>query len=294
VKIAKFWAKEIGTASGNHGENYRLVSWSGSNQSLDDARRKALEKLARWKERLSSREHTLQDEYPYALDGEIREELIEEIFDRDRNLIGAITRNRYGALVLNAPRVMYIDVDLPPPPRKKRQGLLGRLFSFGKTRETGTSKPSAKEEYLQHFSNYQNEYPNLNIRVYETAAGFRLVVLNKLFDPLSEETKNIFNSLRADFLYSQLCRAQQCFRARLSPKPWRCGLRSPPHNFPREHQDFQTEFETWLNQYNNKTQTFAVCRKLQDLGSTEIDSTVENLLGIHDKYVLGDQGTPLA
>jgi len=38
----------------------------------------------------------------------------------------------------------------------------------------------------------------------------------------------VFDTLGADPPYRRLCRTQKCFLARLTPKPWRCGVAKPP------------------------------------------------------------------
>lgn len=295
MKIAKFWAKEIGHSDNGYGDTYRLISWAGSNSSIEDAKKNALEKIERWRERLAS-DDTLQDHYPYDLDGEIREELVEEIVDRSGTLIGAITRNRYGALVLNAPDVMFIDVDLPPISRK-RKSLLSSLLGLFRPRNTKSPTPDPdtdpRTHYISKFTEYQQAHPHLSLRIYETRAGFRLVVLNQLFDPLSDATHAIFEDLGSDQLYRHLCKAQRCFRARLTAKPWRAGLKQPSYPFPREEPGQAQSFKQWLDTYDKKTGKLAVCRHLEDLGNAETHQTVTEILNLHDKYVLGSGTDPL-
>lgn len=291
MKISRFWAKEIGHADSRYGETYRLVSWSGSNKSLEEAKKNALEKIERWRERLTG-DGSLQDHYPYDLDGEIREELIEEILDNSGTLIGAITRNRYGALILNSPDVMFIDVDLPSIPRK-RINLLSKIIGLFKAPEAQTTELDLKNQFLQKFAAFQQDHVDLSLRVYETAAGYRLVVLNKTFNPLDQETHAIFQKTGADKLYQQLCKAQQCFRARLTPKPWRLGLKQPPYPFPRERSEQQASFERWLDTYQKKSVNLSVCRTVEDLGRATTTEGIEQIINLHDQYVLGSDTTRL-
>ena len=55
-------------------------------------------------------------------------------------------------------------------------------------------------------------------------------------------------ALGADPAFLHLCRIQGSFRARLTPKPWRCGQANPPGSFPREP-EAQAAFAEWLAQY---------------------------------------------
>ena len=109
MKISDYWARDVGTAVNPEGFSHRLVCWFGSNESSEHAKLGASKKLADWKNRFSKGE-SLIDEYPYDTNG-IREAIIRKINDENGSLIGAITRNRYGAEVLNAHQVMFIDVD---------------------------------------------------------------------------------------------------------------------------------------------------------------------------------------
>jgi hypothetical protein len=47
-----------------------------------------------------------------------------------------------------------------------------------------------------------------------------------------------------DPLYAALCKRQQCFRARLGPKPWRAQLPMPPGSFPARRCR-EAEFAIW-------------------------------------------------
>uniref|UniRef100_UPI001C3D5E17 hypothetical protein n=1 Tax=Picosynechococcus sp. (strain ATCC 27264 / PCC 7002 / PR-6) TaxID=32049 RepID=UPI001C3D5E17 len=86
------------------------------------------------------------------------EELLEEVHGEDGALIAAVTRNRYGAAVLNTDALLICDVDRPPEdvgrsrPRigraGKRPGLLSRLLGGGAThdtaRETSPGEPAPR------------------------------------------------------------------------------------------------------------------------------------------------------
>ena len=53
----------------------------------------------------------------------MREEIIQNIVNRDGKEIGVITRNAYGSLVLNAANARFIDIDF------EQDGLLGSLMA---------------------------------------------------------------------------------------------------------------------------------------------------------------------
>lgn len=69
--------------------------------------------------------------------------------------------------------------------------------------------------------------------VYRTSAGFRLIVQGKGFTPGSPETRKLMRRFGADYLYATLCDAQKCFRARLTPKPYRIRHHGRKFIWPR-------------------------------------------------------------
>ena len=123
---------------------------------------------------------------------------------------------------------------------------------------------------------------------------FRLMVVNKLFDPLSDETEALLKQLNSDRLYIRLCRSQACFRARLTPKPWRCGSKSPPNAYPREESQAEQLYLGWLRQYEQKSEGYVVCRLVDELGGSGVAEPVRAVLGLHDEYVLRDGAKALA
>lgn len=140
--------------------------------------------------------------------GEITEPIYEEIFytadDVEQTLIGRVSVNAYGALIINSPQVMFVDVDTGTDPDQK---------------QTSPIVTEARAlELLQEFVDANTGY---GFRVYRTFAGLRYLCTMHLADPTSEWTANVMTALAADRSYRALCRIQKCFRARLTPKPWR-------------------------------------------------------------------------
>ena len=64
-------------------------------------------------------------------------------------------------------------------------------------------------------------HPDEQFRLYQTPAGFRLIAVHDLVEPSAEVVAEWFECFYADANYARLCTAQQCFRARLTAKPWR-------------------------------------------------------------------------
>ena len=60
-----------------------------------------------------------------------------------------------------------------------------------------------------------------SFRLYETPAGFRIIATHDTIAPNDALVADWFEYFHADANYVRLCQAQQCFRARLTAKPWR-------------------------------------------------------------------------
>src|SRR5262249_24553763 len=106
-----------------------------------------------------------------------------------------------------------------------------------------------------------------SLRLYETAGGYRLLFTDGRFDPRSPKVESIFQSLSCDPMYRHLCQQQECFRARLSPKPWRCGCDHPPHQFPWRDSAAEDATRRWERDYAEKSMSYSVCRLLEAIGS---------------------------
>ena len=279
MKIAKYWHKENQLVNDNENKQYNIVCWAGSDTSEEEAKEKALAKMQNWISRLAKGVQSL-DDYEYQ-NNEIREELIEEIYNDNQQLIAAITRNRYGALVLNTDAVVIADVDVPS--RTFTEFFLGL---FGK-------KTDKAAQYLVHIKACHAHYPQLNFIIYETFAGFRVVITGHHHSPSDAQTTALFAKLKTDKLYATLCRVQDCFRARLTPKPWRCHSPLPPHRFPRLDEQ-QSAFANWLQVYEKNSDKYAVCYKVIQLGKQSIPDDIDKIISLHDDYVLKRRKLPLA
>ena len=100
--------------------------------------------------------------------------------------------------------------------------------------------------------------------------------------------------LGADPAFVQLCRAQRSFRARLTPKPWRCGFGAPPSDFPRETPEEQTRFDAWLADYEIRCARFATCRLIEDVGWGRIHEDHADVVRQHDRLSRAETDLQLA
>ena len=268
MNIPKIWVKAEREVRGKRGP-MQLAAWGWSANDRGEAQRLANEKLERMVRRVEQTQE-LSHDYAYGT-RPMREEIIQELHTGGGELAGIVTRNSYGALVLNTSQVMFVDIDLPAEGFAQR---LGRLF--GRRR-------SPEAETLERVKTGLREISTATFRIYRTAAGFRLLATDRLFQPGSSESENIMKAVAADPAFVRLCRVQESFRARLTPKPWRCGLDLPPGRYPREDNFDKEKFAAWLAGYEQNIVNKSTCRLLEEVGSGWVHDQVQPILRLHDE-----------
>ena len=204
-----------------------------------------------------------------------REPVLQEIKNDAGETAAVITRNSYGCLVLNTARVMFVDVDLPEP---KSSGLFSRFFGKASAAPVVTESGA-----LAKVENWTRNNPDWGWRIYRTRAGLRLLATHALFDPESAASDGVFDALGADPLYRQLCKAQKCYLARLTPKPWRCGIRTKPERWPFLDARAEKHFQKWDAQYQSFAAGWATCELVKKIGSDEVHPAVQPVLKLHDE-----------
>jgi hypothetical protein len=255
-----------------------ITSFGYSNVSLDEALAMAEERANRIAARVASASPS--EEYEY-LAGPLREEVIEELV-YENEIDAVITRNNYGALILNSARVLFADIDVP------RQPFFDWLLSLFRK-----SQDSATEQLLQKINQLCANEPSLGIRLYRTKAGFRAVVTSQNIAPNSSQSEKLLGALGSDKLYMKLCKTQESFRARLTPKPWRIQMERPPCRYPYASQQQQEQMQRWLAEYERKSKPVVACALVGQFGSNQVPPGVELVLKVHDLYACG-RNEPLA
>ncbi|MEO8161656.1 MAG: hypothetical protein ABI588_09575, partial [Arenimonas sp.] len=149
------------------------------------------------------------------------------------------------------------------------------------------------EKALLKVREWHQHNPRVSLRVYRTPKGLRLLRTDEPVAADTPEAERLLQELGNDPLYAALCKRQQCFRARLGPKPWRALLPLPPGRFPREGLK-AVEFELWLAQYELASAQFAACRYLESLGEDCIDRSLQALVAAHDQRSGALTDRPLA
>ncbi len=280
LNFPKYWAK--GIVGG-------VSCWWWSERSLDEAKQLAHAKATELAERIRLGLHreSRGSSYGYG-DRPLREQVLEELFDRRGEPVAVLTRNGYGSLVINAVSAMFIDVDLPEPVQP-RVGFFRLLF--GKRPPPDTN---LRDEAIARIRRWVGCNRGFGARLYETPAGLRVLMVHDLFDPNSSAAAAAFDALHADPLYRKLCERQHCFRARVSPKSWRCGASHPPTSWPFETPEIEKDFNRWLREYEKEAKGFASCRFLESIGAPEPHPELTAIIELHDRLSGATTGLPLA
>jgi hypothetical protein len=282
MKIPKYWGRGSAEGMDQRGKPVKFSVWGFSETSDDDARQKARARAQDILSRFVSGERL--NSYSYG-ERPMREEIVEAVSASRHKEVALVTRNAYGALVLNAANAMFMDLDFPP----MGGGLLAGLFG------SRSKKEAAREEArLRQVERWSDSRRDLGLRVYRTRAGLRCLVTNETFDPAAKSTEEMMKELECDPLYIKLCRRQECFRARLTPKPWRIRLEKPPARYPFTSSRERDDFRRWEKEYQQASTSFAVCRLVKELGSARVHPEIAPVLALHDKLCLAGSELALA
>lgn len=264
-RFARYWAKGVAGP---------FSCWKYSNTSLEEAQGLANARIAQIAENYKHSK-TLPNKYLYS-DKRLREPVIEEVHN------SVISRNAYGCLVLNTADVMFVDIDFP---EEKSSGFLNIFSSKSKDVQTET---------IAQIEAWSEENPKWGWRVYRTFAGLRLLATNGLFAPDSPETEAVFEALGSDPLYRVLCKVQKCFRARLTPKPWRCDMQAPQVRWPWASDEDARNFSDWQKLYELEIKNYATCQLVKIIGNPNIHPSVQPIIDLHDKLSCVNTDLPLA
>ena len=285
MKIPRYWAcRTIGVTLPN-GRERPLSCWEWSERDVAEAGARADARIAAMAQRLRGGQPLQR--YGYS-DRPLREEILETIATRSGGEAAVITRNQYGARVLNASGALFIDIDLDEtqPESGGLAGALGRLF--------GAKPVDPIAAQLERLSAWARRNPFLGLRVYRTAGGLRAVIPNEVFDPQRADALEILQTLSNDPLYIRLCQAQGCFRARLTPKPWRCAMPNPPARFPWPDSAGESRYRAWERRYEHAAAGYRVCRPVAHYGPRDVHPDLVEVLAYHDRFTLASTERPLA
>lgn len=136
------------------------------------------------------------------------------LYNLDQN--SWLTLNQYNALVLNTRNMLIADIDFGD----------GRLNRFAGVKDNwGVCENLNELRLLDHDLEGINHFrfADQTYRVYRTHSGCR-VICTSLSIPWAQYgwvSQRFMQFLRGDPEYIRLCGLQNCYRARLTPKPWR-------------------------------------------------------------------------
>lgn len=323
--IPDYWAESRARhRSKNRQITVRRFGWSETSQAdaqamADQRVRESLEKLISG-EKLTRREPKV----PYGgADGlPIREEVVR------RAGPDVFTRNSYGSVCLNTPDVLFVDIDFhtgpplrlfliyfaavlgipvlisllyQPRPDLIMAGLVStvlsawiceRLHAFWLWIHGGPERMTRRriEKFLE-------SRPDWHLRIYRTPGGIRTIAMHRTFSADDPEVAECFEALGADRQYARMCRLQKCFRARVSPKPWRIGMTRhirPGRGAWPAPPEVQPQRKAWIEDYENRAKAYAACRFMESAGSMSSTSRTSAVCRLHDECSRSESGLPIA
>jgi hypothetical protein len=200
-----------------------------------------------------------------------------------RNVDALVTRNHYGCLVLNASHALFMDVDVFAPDEiyNPIQGREDRLRPL-------------RHEVLSDLRTVLQSEADYGFRIYQTAGGFRILATTHEFEPGSKQAERLMDAVGSDRDFVELCRKQRNFRARLSPKPWRVGLRRSPNFFPRRSAKAEKRFQNWLAEYDQISKSRATCEYVGNVGREYVHDLIRPVVEFHDRETKALSSLPLA
>jgi hypothetical protein len=269
MKCFRFWVRE--TKSIYIGESRRAIALlAGSNVSKDDASLNAEKIAASIEERIRNpKPRQAREEYEAC----IKEHIAHEVDAKN-----IITINRYGAQVLNTTQYTILDIDTFACTAPWLVRLIFRL------------KDRTKDSIVRTFKQRIARHPTLDMpfRIYETCAGIRIIG-KRYLDPQGKGFLALMRALDVDPLYSLLCRKQDCYRARLTPKPYRMKMETIRIKTPL---DCEAEaYGIWQTKYAEAAQRYSVVALLEVIGKDFRDDPV---IMLHDQTANMRSDSPLA
>lgn len=287
MRIPRFWSRGSFSDADRDGKQHTFSAFGWSLENLAAAKEHAVERARRIFEYFVAGKKL--DRYEY-LTHPLREEIVDTVEVAGRE-VALVTRNRYGALVLNCASVAFADIDLPRVKPKGFFDIIAMLFS--KARREQRIK-EILDSILRSLRDWLDENPGHSMRVYRTRAGLRLLFTDRLYEPASEQTSEMLKSLGSDPLYRRLTEKQQCFRARLTPKHWRCGYHAPPSRYPWENEEEKKRYRKWEDGYAQVSRKYKVCELIEEFGRMSGDKEIDAVVRLHDTRACGDAALQMA
>ncbi len=313
--VPEYWAEaRIQRRFKDRQVTVRRFGWSDASQFA--AEQHARQRVAEAFERVVNGEKIPRLERKVRYGGTDGLPIREEIVDRQGDCV--ITRNSYGARCLNSPDVFFADVDIDDlnAVSNRSLGLIGLVviltclwIALANNMRLGVNllmglqiiwfllqparnlwirlRGGETKMAIRRVHRFTRRHPQWHLRIYETPAGLRLLAMHQLFDPRSKEVEQAFLKLKVDPVYVVMCQKQNCFRARLTAKPWRINiterLRPRGSAWPVK-QIYMPGRKVWIHEYESSARNFAACRFIEAAGMIgRIDPEAQRVCDYHDR-----------
>jgi hypothetical protein len=326
--VPQYWAearRHQARSKGRPQVTVRRFGWSDTSQA--DAEQMADQRAQEAFERITSGVKLLRREPKIAYNGAEGVPIREEILSRHGDVV--ITRNAYGAHCLNTPDVVFADIDFATKPGGLMLlfhvlALLAGGIALGMTLKFGAmavfvafllalicAYPLAvltnnllvrlrggPQRYARaRVESFVSRHTDWHLRLYRTPAGFRVLAMHGIHDPHDPIVPEFFAALGVDPVYAKMCRNQRCFRARVSPKPWRIGIashmRPRPGVWPVKPEHLEKR-QSWISNYETVATRFASCRFIEAIGSGTVHPKADAVCTLHDRMSLALSGMEIA
>lgn len=323
--IPQYWA-EGRAQSRSQGRQVTVLRFGWSQTSQEEAQANAEQRAREALQRLLAGEKLARREPKVPYNGAEGVPIREEVVERHGEVV--ITRNAYGARCLNTPNVLFADIDFvhETPVRlifATMAGLVALALLVGwrsdsnwllvvlvlcalfgansvagwlyrlRLRFDGGAERLARKRVVRFLASH----PEWGLRLYRTPAGLRVLATHRTFAPDDPEVARCFAAFGADPHYVRMCLRQQCFRARVSAKPWRIGiaqhLRPRPGVWPVAAERL-AERGRWVAHYETVAGGYAACSFIEALGSQQVAPAVVEVQRLHDALCGAAEGRPIA
>jgi hypothetical protein len=323
--IPSYWA-EAKLKTKQNGRDIAVHRFGWSELDQDDALRNAEIRVQAALSAIENGEKLAWREYKVPYNGADGVPIREEVIKRYDDCV--LTRNSYGAVCLNVEDVVFADLDFDDDTGgivlkifcaififisiffvanfflNTMASLLVAVFSalalwlplanlmfFIWQKISGNPEQRAR----RRVDEFVKKHPDWLLRLYRTPAGFRVLVMHRKFHAHDSEVKNLFQSLHTDPVYARMCERQVCFRARVSPKPWRIGMSKHigPGVWPVKV-DYLSRRMAWVSEYDFMAQRYAACKFVAELGNGRSDSAIDAVRRLHDEWCRAESSNPIA